>query len=122
MKHSENSKNLLNELDTEITIEETLNAAKNIKTKKVAYSDRINNEMIKCSVYILSNGFTKVFNAIKNSGNFSRAWGEGLITPILKSGNKLDTNNYRGICVSSSMGKFFCSILNDRLMNFPKAK
>jgi hypothetical protein len=122
LKHSENSKNLLNELDTEITIEETLNAAKNIKTKKVAYSDRINNEMIKCSVYILSNGFTKVFNAIKNSGNFSRAWGEGLITPILKSGNKLDTNNYRGICVSSSMGKFFCSILNDRLMNFPKAK
>ena len=78
--------------------------------------------MIKCSVDIFSNGFTKVFNTIKNSGNFPRAWCEGLITPIFKSGNKLDTNNYRGICVSSSMGKLFCSILNDRLMNFSKAK
>jgi hypothetical protein len=67
-----------------------LNAAKKIKTKKAAYSDRINNEMIKCSVDILSNGFAKVFNTIKKSGNFPRAWCEGLITPIFKSGNKLD--------------------------------
>jgi hypothetical protein len=51
-----------------------LNAAKKIKTKKAAYSDRINNEMNKCSVDILSNGFTKVFNTVKNSGNFPRAW------------------------------------------------
>ena len=72
MKHSEKSKNLLNELDTEITIEEILNAANKIKTKKAAYSG-INNEMIKCSVDILSNGFTKVFNTIKHSGNFPRA-------------------------------------------------
>ena len=35
LKHSENSKNLLNELDTEITTEEILNAAKKIKTKKL---------------------------------------------------------------------------------------
>ncbi len=60
MKHSENSKILPNELDTEVTIEEILNTAKKKEEKKAAYSDRINNEMIKCSVDIFSNGFTKV--------------------------------------------------------------
>ncbi|CAB4003556.1 Hypothetical predicted protein [Paramuricea clavata] len=35
LKHIVNSKNLLNELDTEITNEEILNAAKKIKTKKL---------------------------------------------------------------------------------------
>jgi hypothetical protein len=45
---------------------------------------------------------------------------EGLINPIFKAGNKLDPNNYRGICVSSCVGKCFCSILNKRLLSFTK--
>ena len=43
----------------------------------------------------------------------------GLITPIFKSGGRNDQTNYRGICVSSHascLGKLFCSILNQRLM------
>ena len=35
-----------------------------------------------------------------------------------KSGDKSDTNNYRGICVSSCLGKLFTSILNQRLLKF----
>ena len=76
--------------------------------------------MIKSSIDILNKGFIKVFKIIITSGIFPRAWCEGLITPIFKSGTKLDRNNYRGICVSSTLGKFFCSILNDRLMTFTK--
>ena len=33
-----------------------------------------------------------------------------------KSGGRNDPTNYRGICVSSCLGKLFCSILNQRLM------
>ena len=29
-----------------------------------------------------------------------------------------DPSNYRGICISSCLGKVFCSILNTRLLNF----
>ena len=43
-------------------------------------------------------------------------WCSGLITPIFKSGVRNDLTNYRGICVSSCLGKLFCSILNQRLM------
>ena len=35
---------------------------------------------------------------------------------IFKSGDLSDPNNYRGICVSSCLGKFFTLILNHRLL------
>ena len=78
--------------------------------------------MIKSSIGILSKAFLKIFNNILTSGKFPESWTEGLITPIHKSGNSLDPNNYRVICVSSCMGKLFCSILNNRLMNFVNEK
>ena len=45
-----------------------------------------------------------------------QTWYNGLITPIFKNGTKSDPSNYRGICVSSCLGKLFCSILNQRLL------
>ncbi len=45
-------------------------------------------------------------------------WSQGLVTPIHKSGDKLDPNNFRGICVSSNLGKLFSGILNNRIVNF----
>ena len=43
-------------------------------------------------------------------------WCDGLITPFFKCGTKSDPSNYRGICISSCIGKLFCSILNQRLL------
>lgn len=118
LKDYENNKDQFKELDETITDNELLNAAKKIKTKKAAYSDKIRNEMIKSSVPILLKGYLKVFNIILKSGNFPSSWCEGLITPIFKSGNRLDPDNYRGICISSCLGKYFCSVLNERLFTF----
>ena len=117
LKSIEKTKDQFNELDAPITENELLNAVKKIKLKKAAYSDRISSEIIKASSDILIKGFVKAFNIILKSGNFPKAWCEGLITPIFKSGNHLDPNNYRGICVSSCLGKLFCIILNERLMS-----
>ena len=103
-------------------MDEVKKAAKTIKSKKAAYSDKITNQMIKYSVDCLGIGFSKVFNTILKSGYFPSTWCEGLISPIFKSGNRLDPNNYRGICVFSFLGKFFCSVLNLRLTNFVKSK
>ncbi len=70
LKQKENSKNLFTELDTKITVEEIMKAAKKIKSKKAAYSDRISNKMMKHSADILANCFTKMFNTILNLGKF----------------------------------------------------
>ena len=74
--------------------------------------------MIIYSTNILLQGFVKLFNLILEVGNFPRQWCEGLITPIFKSDDRLNCNNYRGICITSCLGKFFCLILKERLHNF----
>ncbi len=61
----------------------------------------------------------RLFNLVLSSGCFPDIWSQGLITPIHKSGNKLDPNHFRGICVSSNLGKLFSSILNHRMVHFP---
>ena len=41
---------------------------------------------------------------------------QDLIQPIFKSGNKNDPNNYRGICLSSSILKLITSLIYQRLV------
>ncbi len=60
----------------------------------------------------------KLFNVVLSVGYFPDIWNQGLITPIFKNGDKFDPNNYRGISVSSNLGKLFCSIINARLLDF----
>jgi hypothetical protein len=74
--------------------------------------------MIKSSINTLLH--VKLFNLILQTGNFPTQWCEGLITPIFKTGDKSDCNNYIGICISSCLGKFFCLILNQRMFDFTR--
>ncbi len=52
----------------------------------------------------------KLFNDVLCVRFFPEIWN--------KNGDKLDPNNYRGICVNSNLGKVLCSILNTRLLHF----
>ena len=59
--------------------------------------------------------YHKLFNTILSLGTVPNIWCNVIITPIFKSGARNDPSNYRGICVSSCLGKLFFSILNQRL-------
>ena len=74
--------------------------------------------MLKYSSNKLKLAILKLFNLVLKSGIYPTIWNEGLITPIFKSGDNLNPNNYRGICVNSNLGKLFCSILNSRIMSY----
>ena len=87
-------------------------AAKKLKNNKSPFSDKIRNEMIKASIDTLMPVYYKLFNSILKLGTTPRTWCGGLITPIYKASGRSDPANYRGICVSSCLGKLFCSILN----------
>ena len=111
----EKEKEQLNYLDHTITEQEIRQAAKKLKNEKSPFVDKIRNEMIKASLESLMPVYIKLFNLILKSGKMPDIWCQGLITPIYKSGDKSDPTNYRGICVSSCLGKMFSSILNQRL-------
>ena len=105
---------LINE--TEIRI-----AVKKLKNNKSSFSDKIKNEMIKSAVNELMPVYLKLFNTVLRSGIMPQTWCNGIITPIFKSGVKSDPSNYRGICIFSCLGKLFCSIQNQRLLDHVKS-
>ena len=109
-----NKKSIMSCLDHEITEQEIRQAVKKLKNKKPPLADKITNEMIKTSLESFMPVYIKLFNLILQSGKMPDIWCHGPTSPIYKLGAKIDPTNYRGICVSSCLGKLFCSILNQR--------
>ena len=99
-------------------MQKILQSCKLLKTKKSPFSDLIRNDMIKQNCEVIPHIYEQLFNIVLNSSIFPRYWCKGLISPLFKSGDTSDPTNYRGICVSSCLGKFFCLILNQRLTIF----
>ena len=88
----------------------------NLKTKKASSMDSTLNEMIKHGRYFLLPSLEKILNDILNSGKFLTDWNIGVIKPIYKK--KVDRRspaNYRGITLTSYLGKLFTPILQSRL-------
>ena len=106
-------------LDSPINLSEIKRAAKKLKNNKACGDDLISNEMIKC---IIQTRFVEVilqiFNLILYKCYFPAIWKVGYIVPIFKGEDSFEPSNYRGIAITSCMGKLFTLILNDRLTHF----
>ena len=77
--------------------------------------------MIKIGFPYLKERELKLVNLIMVTHSVPAEWCRGLISPIFKSDDKMNLDNYRGICVISCTSKVFFLILNDRLNDFLKA-
>ena len=102
-------------LDYKVTEKEVLSACQKLKNNKASSYDFIRNEMLKSAIPFLCKPIMQAFNVILNFGKFPKSWKDGIIIPVYKQGNKLDVNKYRGITISSCLGKLFCYIINDRI-------
>ena len=91
---------------------------KRLKNGKSAGLDLILNEFIKAGSNILITTLTKLFNKILNSGKFPKVWNISLLTSIYKSGDPSDCGNYRGLSLTSCLGKLFTSLLQLRISEF----
>ena len=109
---------VFNELDFRITETEVHNAIKALKSGKATGLDNTSNEMLKAGQSVLSPILAELFNKILNSGNYPKEWASGRILSLHKKGNTADPGNYRGITISSCLGKLFNSVLNTRLYSF----
>lgn len=105
----------VDDLDREITKEELEKAIKELKRDKAAGHDDIVNEFIINASATVKSLFMSIFNTILSLEYFPDKWCVGSIVPIFKSGNKSETNNYRGITLLSVVGKLFTKIMNTRL-------
>ena len=117
LKHLENNP-IFNELSFTFTEEEILNAISKLKLGKAPGPDSISSEIIKATTPIITPILVKLFNYIMSNGTYPKLWSIGLITPLLKKGSPFITDNYRGITVTSSLGKVFGIVMNSRLETF----
>jgi hypothetical protein len=109
------------QLDGAITIKEIKTVIKGLKNNKATSHDMIANEMLKSSCDIVLPGIAKLFNHVLKSGIYPMKWNMGYQVPVFKNGDPQDCNNYRGITISSCLGKVFNSVLNNRLMGYLEA-
>ena len=78
--------------------------------------------MLKYGKSALLKPLHKLFNLVFHSGRFPEIWNESFLVLLHKKRSKLDPNNYRGISISSNLGKLFNRIIHARLLEFVKRK
>ena len=105
-------------LDKSISEKDILDACKSLKNKKASGPDGINNEMLKVCVSLMLPTFIKALNHILHAESFPVSWSAGYIVALFKSGDYLNPGNYRGLTITSCLGKLFTKILNNRLIIF----
>ena len=104
-------------LNKPITSGELKEVICHIKTGKSSYLDEIPNEALKFGSDELSKPLLHLYNTVNNLHAFPNSWNEGLIIPIHKRGDKCNTDNYRGIVISSCVGKIYLKVLTMRIEN-----
>ena len=103
-------------LDKEIEKGEITKCLRNLKNSKTGGSDRIVGELLKYGGFGMVDLLEQLFSVIWQEEIVPRQWREGLIVNIFKKGDREDPANYRGITLLSVVGKVFCKILNNRLV------
>ena len=70
------------------------------------------------SAIVLVPYLTSIFNSMTDSGVFPSCLEVATITPLWKSGEKTDPNNYRPMSILSSVSKVFEQLLFNRISHF----
>ncbi len=103
------------QLDYDISEDEIIKAIRSLKKKKSAGPDGIINEMLKVGYRTIIKPLQKLLQLVFDSKHFPSPWKRGIIVKIFKSGDPFDTDNYRGVTLSSVLGKLFSLIMTNRL-------
>ena len=104
-------------LDMPFSRSELLASISALKSNKAVSFDMISNEMLKSSKLTITNQLLSLFNSILSTSVYPSAWKKCILTPLHKSEDLSNPNNFRGIAVSSCLKKLFNKVLNTRLEN-----
>ena len=97
---------------------EVTNVISNLKNKHSFGVDNIPVSILKCSMLSIPEPLAAVINNSLNSGIFPDFLKIAKVTPIFKSGDKSDFQNYRPISVLPSISKVFEKIVYNRLLSY----
>ena len=102
--------------DEEIMEDEVISEISEMKKGKASGNDHILAEYLKEGGVGITKSLTVLFNIIWKNEKIPKGWGEGIIIPIFKEGDKEDCGNYRGITLMSLVAKLFGRIINKKIL------
>ena len=106
-------------LNSSFSVDEVEKSIHKLKGNKCPDPDNILNELLKYSPQIILELYTDTFNVILKCGVVPQQWCIGYIRPLYKNkGDPNDPNNYRGITITSCLGKLFITLINSRFGKF----
>ena len=103
------------EEENPITMEELEKTISRMKNGKSPGDDGLPVEVLKAGGATVANKLLKIFNAAYKAKMVPSDWQKGVISAILKKGDKTVCNNHRGITLLSHAGKIYNRILGRRL-------
>ena len=86
------------------------------RNNKTGGSDGLVGELLKYGGSGMKHLLQQLFAVVWREESVPPQWREGLIVNLFKKRNKEDPGNYRGITPLSFVGKVFCKVLNNRLV------
>ena len=92
---------------------ELMMSIRKLKYGKSAGVDDIPNEFLKFGGHGLWGCLVSLMNRVRHEEKVPSLWNKGYISLIHKGGAHNELDNYRGITVSSNMGKLFTSVIYD---------
>ena len=87
-----------------------------VMNNKTGGSDGLVAELLKYGGSGMIDLLQQLFGVVWREEYVPPQWREGLIVNLFKKGDKEDPGNYRGITLLSVVGKMFCKVLNNRLV------
>ena len=106
-------------LNSSSSVDEVKKCMHKLRGNKCPGPDNILNEFLKYSPKYILELYTDIFNVILKCGVVPQQWCIGYIRPLCKNkGDPNDPNNYRGITITSGLGRLFTTLINSRLGKF----
>ena len=103
-------------LDKGIEKAEIAKCLRKLKNSKTGGSDGLVGELLKYGGSGMVSLLEQLFSVVWHEEAVPRQWREGLIVNLFKKGDREDPGNYRGITLLSVVGKVYCKVLNNRLV------
>jgi len=97
------------------SISEVTEAISSMKAKKSCGLDEVPNKVIKDLSDVLVCPLTWLFNTILISGTIPKSWKISKVVPVHKKGDREKIENYRPVCLTSSLSKVFEKCLVNKL-------
>ena len=90
----------------------------NLDSHKATGLDVVTSKILKISAPVISSQLTTIFNRSIESGVFPSRWKTARITPVFKSGNHADADNYRPVSISPIISKLLERHIHKHIYNF----